>query len=49
MRRKYKKFCASPNYIEHFLILASAVTGYISITAFASLVGIPIEVTTSGI
>ena len=49
MRRKYKKFCASPNCIEHFLILASAVTGHISITAFASLVGIPIEVTTSGI
>ena len=29
------------NYIEHFLILVSAVTGCSSISAFASLVDIP--------
>ena len=28
------------NYIEHFLILMSTVTGYISISAFASLLDI---------
>ena len=32
---------------EHFLILASAVTGHISISAFASLVGMPIGITSS--
>ena len=44
MRNKHKKVCATLNYIEHFLILASAVTGCISISAFASLVGIPIGI-----
>ena len=44
MRNKNKKVCATLNYIEHFLILASAVTGCISISAFASLVGIPIGI-----
>ena len=30
------------NYIEHFFILASCVTGCVSISVFASLIGIPI-------
>ena len=30
------------NYIEHFLILGSLIIGCVSISAFASLVGIPI-------
>ena len=47
MSREHKKVCTTRNYIEHFLILASAVTGYISISGFASLLGIPIEVTSS--
>ena len=33
------------NYIEHLLILASAVTRCVSISAFASLVGIPLSIT----
>ena len=37
------------NYIECFLILASAVAGCISISAFVSLVGIPIGITSSAI
>ena len=37
------------NYIEHFLILASAVTGCILISAFASLLGIPVGITSSAI
>ena len=37
------------NYIEHLLILISTVTGYVSISAFASLVGIPVEITSSAI
>ena len=35
------------NYIEHFLILVSPVTGCISISAFASLIGISIGITSS--
>ena len=37
------------NYIKHFLILASTITGCISISAFASLLGIPIGITSSAI
>ena len=45
MSRNHKKICTTLDYIEHFLILASAITGCISISAFASLIGIPIEIT----
>ena len=37
------------NYIERFLVLASTITGCISISFFASLLGIPIEITSSAI
>ena len=33
--KNYKKFCATLNYIEHFLILPSVDTGCISISDFA--------------
>ena len=49
MSKKYKKLCATLNYIEHFLILASTVTRRVSISSFASVVGIPIGVTSSAI
>ena len=49
MSKKNKKVCTTLNYIEHFLIFASAITGCISISAFASLVGIPIGITSSAI
>ena len=42
MSKTRKKYCTTLNYIEHFLILASTTTGYISISSFASYVGIPI-------
>ena len=35
--------------IEHLLILAATITGYISISAFASLFGAPIVITSSAI
>ena len=47
MNRKPKKICTTLNYTEHFLILASAITGCISISAFTSLVGILIEILSS--
>ena len=32
------------NYVEHLPILASTVTGYVSISAFASLVCVPVGI-----
>ena len=49
MSRKHKKVCTTLNYVKHFLILASVVTGCISIYAFVSLLGIPIGITSSAI
>ena len=38
-----------PLYVENFLILASTITGCVSISAFASLIGIPVGITSSAI
>ena len=35
------------NYIKQFLVLAFAVTGFISISTFAFLLGFPIKITSS--
>ena len=47
MRKKHKKVCTNLNYIEHFLILASTITGHILISVFTSLIDIPIRITSS--
>ena len=47
MSKKYKIVCTTVNYIEQFLILASKITGCVSISALASLIGIPIGITSS--
>ena len=49
MSRKHKQVCTTINYIEHFLVLASTITGYISTSPFASLLGIPIGIASSAI
>ena len=49
MSKKHKKFCATLNYIEHFLLLASTINGCISCSAFPSLTNIPIGITSSAI
>ena len=49
MSRNDKKVCTTLNYIEHFLILASLITECILISAFASLLGIPIGIKSSTI
>ena len=49
MGRKDKKICTTLNYVEYFLILASTVTGCISCSRFASLLGISIGITSSAI
>ena len=47
--KTHEKFCATLNYIEHFLILGSTITGCVFISDFASLVGIPIPIMSSAI
>ena len=47
MSKKHKKVCRVLNYIDNSLTVLSTITGCISISAFASLVGIPIGITSS--
>ena len=47
MGKKHKKVCKTLNYIEHFLLLSFTIIGCISVSAFGSLLGIPIGITSS--
>ena len=47
--KKHKKVCNILQYSEHLLVLASTNTGCVSISAFASLVGIPVGIASSAI
>ena len=47
MSKKHKKVCRTLNYIDHSLIAIFSITWCGSISAFVSLVGIPIEITSS--
>ena len=49
MCKKQKKLCTTLYYIEHFFILASTITGCISISDFPSLIGMPIGIKRSTI
>ena len=45
--KKSKRTCKNLNYVEQLLILTSTVTYCVFISAFASLVGIPVGITSS--
>ena len=45
MSKKHKNVCIGFNYIDHSLIPISTITVCVSISAFATLVGIPIGIT----
>ena len=49
MSKEYKKVCRVLNYIDHLHIIISTTTGFVSISAFACLVDIPIGITSSAI
>ena len=49
MSKKHKEVCRVLNYINHSFIVTSTNTGCVSISAFASLVGIPIGIASSTI
>ena len=47
--KKHKKTCATLSYLENLLVLASVVTRCLLMSAFASLLGIPMGITSSTI
>ena len=49
MSKKHRKMYRTLNYFEHSLLFMSAVTGCVLMSAFVSLVGAPIEITSSAI
>ena len=49
MSENYKNSCKYLNYVEHVLILVSTVTGCVSISAFATLVCVPVGITSSAV
>ena len=49
MSKKHEKVCKVFNYIEHLLILVSIVAGCVFSSAFASLIGLPVDVASSAI
>ena len=49
MNGKYKKTCKYLNCVENLLILALAITGCLSISAFTSLVCVPVCITSSAV
>ena len=49
MSEKRKKTSKYLNYVDHLLILISAVIGCVSISSFASLVCVPVGITSSAV
>ena len=49
MIEKYNKTCKYLNYLKSLLHLSSTVTGCVSISAFASLVCVPVGIASSAI
>ena len=49
INRNHKKVCTTLNYTEYFLTLTSTISGYVSSSAFASLLGIPLGIMSSAI
>ena len=49
MSEKCRKTCKYLSYAEHSLILASTVTGCVSISAFASLACVPVGITSPAV
>ena len=47
MSKKHKRVCRVLNYVDHLLTVISTITGCVSISTFASLVVMPIGITSS--
>ena len=46
---KHKRTCNYLNYVEHLLIPTSKITGFVTISAFASSFAIPVGITSSAV
>ena len=44
---EHRNICTSLNYVEHLLILVYAVSGCVSASAFTSLFGLPVGISSS--
>ena len=44
MSKEHRKVCTTWKYNEHILIIVSGINGYVSISTFASLVGISLGI-----
>ena len=49
LSEKHKEVCKDSNCSEHFLVFISAISGCVLILAFASLVGVPVGITSSAV
>ena len=49
MSEKYKKTCKYLNYVKQLVILVSTVAGCVSVSVFASLVPLPVFITSSAV
>ena len=49
MSKKHEKVCRALKYFQLCLIFISAVSGSISVFAFASLVAVPVAITSSAV
>ena len=49
MSEKHEKVCRAFNYFEHFLVSISVVSDCVSISAFTSLVGVPLVIASSAV
>ena len=47
--KKHKQTCKTLNYTKYLLILASTITGCVSISAFTSVVVIPVGIKSSAV
>ena len=47
MSEKQKKVCRDFNYFGNFLVFVSAASGCVSVSAFASLVGVSVGISSS--
>ena len=47
--KKHKNVCTTLDYFEHFIVIVFTIIGWVFISAFASLVGIFIGITSSAI
>ena len=49
MSEKHKKVCRGLNYLNHLLLFISPVSGCVSISAFASLIGVLVGIVSSAL